>query len=320
MTRRRDARAEDDPALRLLASSFAPVCTLVGKTWSLHLEKVVRVDPEENLRMIADSVAFLVGEGKRVIYDAEHFFDAWRSDRDYALRCVRAAYEAGAENVTLCDTNGASLPHEVAEAVRAVAATGIPVGIHTPQRRRVRRGELARRGRRGRRARAGHAQRLRRALRQREPDLDRPQPPAQAGPRLPARAGGPDRGLAPAGRAAEPHARPERALRRQERVRAQGRDAHRRRRRGPGHVRAHRPRRGRQRARGARLRAVGQGHADRPRRRLAGARGRRPRRRARQGARAPRLPVRGRRRLAGPADPQRDRRATCRCSAWSPGA
>ncbi len=131
MTRRRDVRAEDDPALRLIASSFAPVCTLVGKTWSLHLEKVVRVDPEENLRMIADSVAFLIGEGKRVIYDAEHFFDAWRGDRDYALRCVRAAYEAGAENVTLCDTNGASLPHEVAEAVRVVAATGIPVGIHT---------------------------------------------------------------------------------------------------------------------------------------------------------------------------------------------
>jgi 2-isopropylmalate synthase len=130
MTRRRDARAEDDPGLRLLASSFAPVCTLVGKTWSLHLEKVVRVDPEENLRMIADSVAFLAGEGKRVIYDAEHFFDAWRTDRDYALRCVRAAHEAGAENVTLCDTNGASLPHEVAEAVRAVAASGIPVGIH----------------------------------------------------------------------------------------------------------------------------------------------------------------------------------------------
>src|ERR671921_1374617 len=130
MTRRRDATAAEDPGLRLLADCFAPVCTLVGKTWSLHLEKVVRVDPQENLRMIADSVAFLVGEGKRVIYDAEHFFDAWRSDRDYALRCVRAAYEAGAENVTLCDTNGASLPQEVARAVGEVAAAGIPAGIH----------------------------------------------------------------------------------------------------------------------------------------------------------------------------------------------
>jgi 2-isopropylmalate synthase len=80
MTRRRDTAAADDPALRLLADSFAPVCTLVGKTWSLHLEKVTKVDPEENLRMIADSVAFLAGEGKRVIYDAEHFFDAFRAD------------------------------------------------------------------------------------------------------------------------------------------------------------------------------------------------------------------------------------------------
>jgi 2-isopropylmalate synthase len=130
MTRRRDLAADQDPGLRLLASSFAPVCTLVGKTWSLHLEKVVRVGREENLAMIADSVAFLAGEGKRVIYDAEHFFDGYRSDREYALRCVRAAADAGAENVTLCDTNGASLPHEIAAAVRDVVATGVTVGIH----------------------------------------------------------------------------------------------------------------------------------------------------------------------------------------------
>src|SRR5215212_6589283 len=134
MTRRRDARAEDDAALRLLADSFAPVCTLVGKTWSLHLEKVTQVDPEENLRMIADSVGFLAGEGKRVIYDAEHFFDAFRNNPDYALRCVRAAAEAGAENVTLCDTNGSSLPADVSAATsRVVAELGdsVQVGIHT---------------------------------------------------------------------------------------------------------------------------------------------------------------------------------------------
>jgi 2-isopropylmalate synthase len=132
MTRRRGARAEDDPALRALASSFAPVCTLVGKTWSLHLDKVVRVDRGENLAMIAESVAFLVGEGKRVIYDAEHFFDGWRDDPAYAVDCLRAAASAGAENLTLCDTNGASLPHQVADAVRAVRAA-LPVvalGIH----------------------------------------------------------------------------------------------------------------------------------------------------------------------------------------------
>ena len=133
MTRRRDAAAEDDPALRLLADSFAPVCTLVGKTWSLHLEKVTQVDPEENLRMIADSVAFLVAQGKRVIYDAEHFFDGFRADPAYALRCLRAAAEGGAENVTLCDTNGSSVPAQVTEATAAVLAElpGVAVGIHT---------------------------------------------------------------------------------------------------------------------------------------------------------------------------------------------
>jgi 2-isopropylmalate synthase len=134
MTRRRGVAADADPALRLLADCFAPVCTLVGKTWALHLEKVTRVDPEENLAMIAESVAFLRAQGKRVIYDAEHFFDGYRQDRDYALRCLRAAVEAGAENVTLCDTNGSSLPGQVGEATADVVAQLGPdasVGIHT---------------------------------------------------------------------------------------------------------------------------------------------------------------------------------------------
>jgi 2-isopropylmalate synthase len=131
MTRRRDVRAEDDQALQTLAGSFAPVCTLVGKTWSLHLDKVVKVDRDENLAMIAESVAFLVAAGKRVVYDAEHFFDGWRDDRAYALECLRAAAGAGAENLTLCDTNGASLPGDVVEAVRAVrAAIATELGIH----------------------------------------------------------------------------------------------------------------------------------------------------------------------------------------------
>jgi 2-isopropylmalate synthase len=133
MTRRRDLAASDDPALRMLADSFAPVCTLVGKTWKLHLEKVIRADPEENLRIISDSVAFLRTSGKRVIYDAEHFFDAFREDADYALRCVAAAVSAGAENITLCDTNGSSLPSQVAEATRRVVSEwgSEQVGIHT---------------------------------------------------------------------------------------------------------------------------------------------------------------------------------------------
>ena len=134
MTRRRGVAAEADQALRLLVDSFAPVCTIVGKTWSLHLEKVTKVDPEENLAMISESVEFLRGEGKRVVYDAEHFFDGYRHDPAYALRCLRAAVEAGAENVTLCDTNGSSLPSQVADATaQVVAALGpeVSVGIHT---------------------------------------------------------------------------------------------------------------------------------------------------------------------------------------------
>jgi 2-isopropylmalate synthase len=133
MTRRRDVAAADDDGLQVLAGCFAPVCTIVGKTWALHLEKVVRVDRAENLAMIAESIAFLVDAGKRVIYDAEHFFDAFRDDRDYALDCLRAAAGAGAETVAICDTNGSSLPGQVAEATGAViAAVGdrVRVAIH----------------------------------------------------------------------------------------------------------------------------------------------------------------------------------------------
>ena len=107
---------------------------MVGKTWGLHLEKVVRVDRDENLEMIAESVAFLAGQGKRVVYDAEHFFDGFADDRDYALRCLRAAAQAGAETVVCCDTNGGTLPDKIAlvmaAVVEALADTRVQVGIH----------------------------------------------------------------------------------------------------------------------------------------------------------------------------------------------
>jgi 2-isopropylmalate synthase len=134
MTRRRDTRAEDDPALAVLVSSFAPAVCLVGKAWTLHVEKVIRVSREENLAMIADSVAFCREQGKRVVFDAEHFFDGCEADPRYALECVHAAVDGGAANVTLCDTNGGSLPDFVAEATAAaVAAVGdrTEIGIHT---------------------------------------------------------------------------------------------------------------------------------------------------------------------------------------------
>ncbi|HXC23737.1 MAG TPA: citramalate synthase [Solirubrobacteraceae bacterium] len=133
MTRRRDAPAEQDESLRILAESFAPFCTLVGKSSPLHVEKVVRVSPAENLAMISESIAFLHAQGKRVLFDAEHFFDGYVADPGYALDTLRAAASAGAERVVLCDTNGGSLPGRVYAVVEAVRAElpDTPLGIHT---------------------------------------------------------------------------------------------------------------------------------------------------------------------------------------------
>jgi 2-isopropylmalate synthase len=132
MTRRRDVSAADDEGLRTLAECFAPVTTIVGKTSVLHVEKVVRTTREENVAMIADSVAFLVDRGKRVLFDAEHFFDGYADDPQFALDCLRAAAEAGAERLVLCDTNGGSLPSTVARVVTEVGAAlpGVAIGIH----------------------------------------------------------------------------------------------------------------------------------------------------------------------------------------------
>ncbi len=133
MTRRRDTAAADDAGLRVIAECFAPVCTLVGKASILHVEKVLRVSREENLAMIADSVAFLVGEGKRVLLDAEHFFDGFALDSAYSLQCLRVAADAGAERIVLCDTNGGSLPPQIRTALAVVgeALPGVALGIHT---------------------------------------------------------------------------------------------------------------------------------------------------------------------------------------------
>jgi 2-isopropylmalate synthase len=134
MTRRRGVEAAEDEALRGLAGSAVGAVTLVGKSWTLHLEKVTRVSREENLAMIAESVAFCRERGKRVIYDAEHFFDGYADDPGYAVECLEAAVEGGAENVTLCDTNGGSLPDRVGAvtaAVRERLGAGVELGIHT---------------------------------------------------------------------------------------------------------------------------------------------------------------------------------------------
>jgi 2-isopropylmalate synthase len=132
MTRRRDTDAENDEGLRILVESFAPVCTLVGKASVLHVEKVVRTSREENLAMIGESVAFLVRQGKRVLLDAEHFFDGFGLDPGYSLDCLRAAADAGAERLVLCDTNGGSLPPQIRTAFAVVreALPGAALGIH----------------------------------------------------------------------------------------------------------------------------------------------------------------------------------------------
>ncbi len=130
-TRRPGTRPQDDLQLRTLLDSMAPIVTLVGKTWDRHVADVLRTTRDENLAMIAELVRWLVGEGRRVMFDAEHFFDGQISDPDYAIRCVAAAIEAGAERVTLCDTNGGTLPDRIESVVRDVTARfGAVAGIH----------------------------------------------------------------------------------------------------------------------------------------------------------------------------------------------
>jgi 2-isopropylmalate synthase len=131
MTRRRGIAAENDPGMLALRDSQAPVCTVVGKTWDLHVTEVLRVDLEENLAMIRDSVAFLKAEGRRVLYDAEHFFDGFQANPEYALQTVQAAQQAGAEMIVCCDTNGGSLPERIVEILKTTQRElSIPVGIH----------------------------------------------------------------------------------------------------------------------------------------------------------------------------------------------
>ena len=131
MTRRANVRADDDPMLRSVVETGASAAALVAKAWDLHVTEALRVGLDENLRMIRDSVAYVKDRGLEVGLDLEHFFDGYLHNREYALECLRAAAEAGADWICLCDTNGGCLPHQVTEAVRAAAAAvDVPLGIH----------------------------------------------------------------------------------------------------------------------------------------------------------------------------------------------
>ena len=131
-TRRKGVPVENDDQVRLLLEAETPVVTIFGKTWLLHVEEVLRTTPDENLRMIGDTIRFLKDHGKFVIYDAEHCFDGFKDDPEYAQETFQAAARAGADLVCLCDTNGGSLPNEIREVTAAARKRlAVKVGIHT---------------------------------------------------------------------------------------------------------------------------------------------------------------------------------------------
>ncbi len=130
-TRRKDIAVEDDPQVATLLAAQTPVITFFGKTWKLHVTEILRTTVDENQAMIRDTTAFLKAAGREVIYDAEHFFDGYKDDPEHALATLQAARDGGADMVVLCDTNGGTMPDEVAEMTRAVIdALDMPVGIH----------------------------------------------------------------------------------------------------------------------------------------------------------------------------------------------
>ncbi len=133
-TRRAGGKADEDPQLRTLLDSAMPVTTIVGKTWTLHVTEILRTTLEENLAMIEDSTRYLVAQGREVVYDAEHFFDGYKSDPEYAIRTLAAAIRGGASNLTLCDTNGGTLVDDfksiVAHAVREFGSEKVGVHCH----------------------------------------------------------------------------------------------------------------------------------------------------------------------------------------------
>ena len=131
-TRHRSSTPENDPNIGALLEADTPVVTIFGKTWDLHVTTALGATLEENLEMIQDSVTYLRSKGKLVVYDAEHYFDGYKADADYALKTLQAAVAGGAERLVLCDTNGGSLPAFVAERVEEVRSRfSVIVGVHT---------------------------------------------------------------------------------------------------------------------------------------------------------------------------------------------
>ena len=132
-TCRKDTQPAEDENVQALLAANTPVCTVVGKSWELHVTDILKTTPQENLRMIEASLAYLKSKGKEIIYDAEHFFDGYQANPEYAVETLQAAVQGGAEMIVLCDTNGGALPWDVARVVHDVV-TRLPevaIGIHT---------------------------------------------------------------------------------------------------------------------------------------------------------------------------------------------
>ena len=251
-TRKAGGRAETDPVLRQPARRPRPpaVC-IVAKSAERHVTETLRTTLDEAVDMVADSVAFLRAQGLRVFLDAEHFFDGYKANPGFSLDVLRAAEEAGAEVLVLCDTNGGTLPYEVERIVGEVRdAVGHQARLPLPQRLRLRGGQLPGRRPPGRDPGPGLHQRLRRADRQRRPVRRHPRPRPSRWACGPSRADRLER-LTPVAHhiaelvniAPDPHQPYVGGVG----LRPQGRAAHQRHRPGPRRLRARRPRRGRQR-------------------------------------------------------------------------
>ncbi|HER26655.1 MAG TPA: citramalate synthase, partial [Rhodospirillales bacterium] len=132
MTRRAGRSTDNDPGLRALLGGGTTAICMVGKTWDFHVDVALQIDAQENIAMIADSISYVAERVDEVLFDAEHFFDGYKENPEFALRCLKAALDAGARWIVLCDTNGGTLPHEITDIVTEVC-THIPgpkLGIH----------------------------------------------------------------------------------------------------------------------------------------------------------------------------------------------
>ncbi len=185
-THHKDRPPESDPVFQELLISRAQVITIFGKSSLFQVKEILQTTPERNLELISHSLGYLKPRVQELFYDAEHFFDGFKDNAEYALTCLEAAVAGGAQVLVLCDTNGGTLTSELLEIIKAVQErlSDIPLGIHAHNDSELAVANSSRRGGAGLRPGAGHHQRLRRTLRQRQSLLHHPGDEVEAGDRL----------------------------------------------------------------------------------------------------------------------------------------